>query len=226
MFPFFISFIYEHVQGEGNSYGDENKKEAVQPPPAAETREQNPNLPMTCLVRLMRLVLPSHVKITEETKETVMECVSEFISFITGEANEHCQIERRRTILAEDVIYAMSKLGFEKYIELLTVYLLRYRHQQQDATRRSTHVRYQLPASTIVTGFPVIPSVLGPFTGPIGMGGLINSGSSAGGSSAGGSSAGGSTADGSTADGSGSASHVYYDPFAYFPKGNNSSFRK
>lgn len=57
----------------------------------------------------------------------LQECVSEYISFITGEANERCQREQRKTITAEDVLWAMSKLGFDDYIEPLTLYLHRYR---------------------------------------------------------------------------------------------------
>ncbi|KAE8715596.1 Nuclear transcription factor Y subunit B-6 [Hibiscus syriacus] len=53
--------------------------------------------------------------------------IANYISFITCEANEHCQREQRKTITAEDVLWAMSKLGFDDYMEPLTVYLNRYR---------------------------------------------------------------------------------------------------
>nr|GEX13628.1 nuclear factor Y, subunit B6 [Tanacetum cinerariifolium]GEX71303.1 nuclear factor Y, subunit B6 [Tanacetum cinerariifolium] len=64
---------------------------------------------------------------TNDAKETVQECVSEYISFVTGEANDRCQREQRKTITAEDILWAMSKLGFDDYIEPLTLYLHRYR---------------------------------------------------------------------------------------------------
>ncbi len=35
----------------------------------------------------MRKALPSNAKIAKDAKETVQECVSEFISFITSEGN-------------------------------------------------------------------------------------------------------------------------------------------
>ncbi|OIT28970.1 nuclear transcription factor y subunit b-6 [Nicotiana attenuata] len=75
----------------------------------------------------MRKILPPHAKISDDGKETIQECVSEFISFVTGEANDRCQREQRKTITAEDVLWAMSKLGFDDYIEPLTIYLHRYR---------------------------------------------------------------------------------------------------
>lgn len=90
-------------------------------------REQDRFMPIANVIRIMRKILPPHAKISDDAKETIQECVSEYISFITGEANERCQREQRKTITAEDVLWAMSKLGFDDYIEPLTVYLHRYR---------------------------------------------------------------------------------------------------
>ncbi|CAL9241438.1 unnamed protein product [Arabidopsis halleri] len=90
-------------------------------------REQDRFMPIANVIRIMRRILPAHAKISDDSKETIQECVSEYISFITGEANERCQREQRKTITAEDVLWAMSKLGFDDYIEPLTLYLHRYR---------------------------------------------------------------------------------------------------
>jgi nuclear transcription Y subunit beta len=35
----------------------------------------------------MRRVLPSYAKVSVKAKELIQECVSEFIRFVTGEAN-------------------------------------------------------------------------------------------------------------------------------------------
>jgi len=53
--------------------------------------------------------------------------VSEFISFITSEASDKVQQEKRKTITGDDVLWAMSTLGFDKYVEPLKIYLSRYR---------------------------------------------------------------------------------------------------
>ncbi|XP_058113341.1 nuclear transcription factor Y subunit B-6 [Magnolia sinica] len=90
-------------------------------------REQDRFMPIANVIRIMRKVLPTHAKISDDSKETMQECVSEYISFITSEANERCQREQRKTITAEDVLWAMSKLGFDDYIEPLIAYLRRYR---------------------------------------------------------------------------------------------------
>ncbi|KAK1310381.1 Nuclear transcription factor Y subunit B-9 [Acorus calamus] len=80
----------------------------------------------------MRKVLPAHAKISDDAKETIQECVSEYISFITGEANDRCQSEQRKTVTAEDVLWAMSKLGFDDYVDPLSLYLRRYREVEGD----------------------------------------------------------------------------------------------
>ena len=90
-------------------------------------REQDRFMPIANVIRIMRKILPPNAKISDDAKETIQECVSEYISFITSEANERCQHEQRKTITAEDVLWAMSKLGFDDYIEPLTMYLHRYR---------------------------------------------------------------------------------------------------
>ena len=67
------------------------------------------------------------LQIAKDAKECVQECVSEFISFITSEASERCHQEKRKTINGEDILFAMSALGFDNYVEPLKVYLQKYR---------------------------------------------------------------------------------------------------
>lgn len=57
----------------------------------------------------------------------MQECVSEFISFITSEASERCHQEKRKTINGEDILFAMSTLGFDSYVEPLKLYLQKFR---------------------------------------------------------------------------------------------------
>ena len=42
-------------------------------------------------------------------------------------ASDKCQREKRKTINGEDLLWAMSTLGFEEYVEPLKVYLMKYR---------------------------------------------------------------------------------------------------
>ena len=42
-------------------------------------------------------------------------------------ASERCAQEKRKTINGEDILFAMSTLGFDNYVEPLKVYLQKYR---------------------------------------------------------------------------------------------------
>ncbi|KAH0669019.1 hypothetical protein KY289_023512 [Solanum tuberosum] len=55
------------------------------------------------------------------------ECISEFICFVTYEANAHCQREQRNTITDEDVHWVINKFGLDDYIEPLPLYFPRCR---------------------------------------------------------------------------------------------------
>lgn len=105
------------------------------------------------VARIMKNALPENAKIAKEAKECMQECVSEFISFITSEgecrpssrdigetsgaklgltdryfsASEKCHQEKRKTVNGEDILFAMTSLGFENYAEALKIYLSKYR---------------------------------------------------------------------------------------------------
>jgi len=62
---------------DGEAEDDHETGEAV--------REQDRYLPIANISRIMKKSLPPNAKIAKDAKETVQECVSEFISFITSE---------------------------------------------------------------------------------------------------------------------------------------------
>ncbi|KAJ0252790.1 Nuclear transcription factor Y subunit B-2 [Hirschfeldia incana] len=97
-------------------------------------REQDRFLPIANVSRIMKKALPANAKISKDAKETMQECVSEFISFVTGEASDKCQKEKRKTINGDDLLWAMTTLGFEDYVEPLKVYLQRFREIEGERT--------------------------------------------------------------------------------------------
>ncbi|KAB2046579.1 hypothetical protein ERO13_D01G206200v2 [Gossypium hirsutum] len=100
--------------------------------PRSNVREQERFLPIANISRIMKKALPANAKIAKDAKETVQECVSEFISFITSEASDKCQKEKRKTINGDDLLWAMATLGFEDYIDPLKIYLTKYREMEGD----------------------------------------------------------------------------------------------
>mmetsp|Transcript_2510 Transcript_2510/g.6450 ORF Transcript_2510/g.6450 Transcript_2510/m.6450 type:complete len:144 (+) Transcript_2510:100-531(+) len=95
----------------------------------AEFREQDRFLPTANIARIMKRNLPPNAKISKEAKETVQECVSEFICFITSEASDKCQHDKRKTINGGDLLWSMESLGFDQYVEPLKRYLAKYREK-------------------------------------------------------------------------------------------------
>ncbi|PKA60476.1 Nuclear transcription factor Y subunit B-3 [Apostasia shenzhenica] len=110
---------------------------------AGLSKEQDRFLPIANVSRIMKRSLPANVKISKDAKETVQECVSEFISFITGEASDKCQREKRKTINGDDLLWAMTTLGFDSYVVPLKTYLNRYRETEGE---KNTISRQPQPA--------------------------------------------------------------------------------
>ncbi|XP_068666672.1 nuclear transcription factor Y subunit B-like, partial [Aristolochia californica] len=94
---------------------------------SSAVRDQDRFLPIANISRIMKKAIPANGKIAKDAKECVQYCVSEFIGFITSEASEKCNKEKRKTINGEDLLWAISTLGFEDYIEPLKLYLHLYR---------------------------------------------------------------------------------------------------
>ncbi|CAF1501758.1 unnamed protein product [Didymodactylos carnosus] len=91
-------------------------------------REQDRFLPIANVAKIMKKGVPEgRGKIAKDAKETLQECVSEYISFITSEASDRCLQERRKTINGEDILQAMQTLGFENYVEPLRLFLSKFR---------------------------------------------------------------------------------------------------
>lgn len=120
-----------------------------------EVKEQDRWLPIANVARIMKTALPENAKIAKEAKECMQECVSEFISFITSEASEKCQQEKRKTVNGEDILFAMTSLGFENYSEALKIYLSKYRETQSSRSEnqnRPTSSGGDFPAGGPVGG--------------------------------------------------------------------------
>jgi len=72
-----MSVVPGSPNGSGDGGRDDDERGCV--------REQDRFLPIANISRIMKRALPSNAKIAKDAKETVQECVSEYISFITSE---------------------------------------------------------------------------------------------------------------------------------------------
>lgn len=104
-------------------------------------KEQDRLLPIANVGRIMKEILPPNAKISKEAKETMQECASEFISFVTSEASDKCRKERRKTVNGDDVCWALEALGFDDFAGPLRRYLHRYREVEGD--QRAINANHQ-----------------------------------------------------------------------------------
>lgn len=79
------------------------------------------------VARTMKSALPPQAKLSMDSKRCMQECVSEFIMFITSQALDQSNEVGRKTVTGEDVLLAMSLLGFEAYAEACRIYLAKFR---------------------------------------------------------------------------------------------------
>jgi histone H3/H4 len=73
--------------------------------------DQERFLPLANIVRLMARNLPAYAKISQDCKRLMQEAVTEFICFITSEANDLCVAKGARVVGAKDIHEALGKLG-------------------------------------------------------------------------------------------------------------------
>uniref|UniRef100_A0A7N0TTD6 Transcription factor CBF/NF-Y/archaeal histone domain-containing protein n=1 Tax=Kalanchoe fedtschenkoi TaxID=63787 RepID=A0A7N0TTD6_KALFE len=95
-------------------------------------KEQDHLLPIANVGRIMKQILPPNAKISKEAKETMQECVSEFINFVTGDASDKCRKEKRKTLNGDDICWALGSLGFDDYAYATKRYLRRYRDLESE----------------------------------------------------------------------------------------------
>uniref|UniRef100_A0ACD5XFL3 Uncharacterized protein n=1 Tax=Avena sativa TaxID=4498 RepID=A0ACD5XFL3_AVESA len=112
-----ISLPRATTSSTGSASGDSNAQEGL--------------LPIANIGRIMKEVLPPEAKVSKRAKETIQECATEFIGFVTGEASARCRRERRKTVNGDDICHAMRSLGLDHYAGAMHRYLQRYREGEE-----------------------------------------------------------------------------------------------
>ncbi|GAB0091295.1 nuclear transcription factor Y subunit B-1 [Sergentomyia squamirostris] len=143
------SYVMDHViVAPGDDMGSDtvdNSDDSDGAKSCKPLREQDRFLPIANVAKIMKRAIPENGKIAKDARECVQECVSEFISFITSEASDRCHMEKRKTINGEDILYAMSTLGFDNYVDPLKLYLQKYRETtKMDKNTPSAETTYEI----------------------------------------------------------------------------------
>ncbi|XVF66243.1 hypothetical protein PTKIN_Ptkin10aG0019900 [Pterospermum kingtungense] len=137
-------------------------------------KEQERLLPIANVGRIMKQILPPNAKISKEAKETMQECVSEFIGFVTSEGSEKCKKERRKTVNGDDICWALATLGFDDYAVPLRRYLQKYREVEGDKAANQDKVNNNRNNSTDQDKEEEQPSYVAPIPLKFGMSGSSN----------------------------------------------------
>uniref|UniRef100_A0A0K8VG09 Nuclear transcription factor Y subunit beta n=2 Tax=Bactrocera latifrons TaxID=174628 RepID=A0A0K8VG09_BACLA len=116
-------------------------------------REQDRFLPICNIIKIMKVPVPENGKIAKDARECIQECVSEFISFITSEAIERSIAENRKTVNGDDLLYAFANLGFDNYVEPLSMYLHKFRESTK--SDRNLYSETNMLQDDSSTEFPI-----------------------------------------------------------------------
>lgn len=93
------------------------------------------------VLRIMKKILPSETKVSEECLQGMQRCAAEFASLVSNEAGvvTLCESQQQRIILdgagsrvtkGSDVTEALDSLGFPDYAKVISIHLNKFRHQK------------------------------------------------------------------------------------------------
>jgi len=83
---------------------------------AAASQEDDLSLPRAAVNKMIKEMIPN-IRISNDARELVLNCCTEFIHLIASESNEICNKQTKKTISPEHVISALDSLGFQDYVK-------------------------------------------------------------------------------------------------------------
>ncbi|XP_002164404.3 protein Dr1 isoform X1 [Hydra vulgaris] len=84
--------------------------------PSSQQPEDDLSLPRAAVNKMIKEMVP-FIRVSNDARELVLNCCTEFIHLIASEANEICNKQTKKTISPEHVIAALESLGFQSYIQ-------------------------------------------------------------------------------------------------------------
>ncbi|KAH7421991.1 hypothetical protein KP509_13G084800 [Ceratopteris richardii] len=97
--------------------------------------KEDVSLPKATMTKIIKEMLPKHVRVARDAQDLLVECCVEFINLISSESNEICNREEKRTIAPEHVMKALEVLGFGDYLEEVHMALEEHRRDTLDSPR-------------------------------------------------------------------------------------------
>ncbi|KAI5083684.1 hypothetical protein GOP47_0003427, partial [Adiantum capillus-veneris] len=97
--------------------------------------KEDVSLPKATMTKIIKEMLPRHVRVARDAQDLLVECCVEFINLISSESNEICSREDKRTIAPEHVMKALEVLGFGDYLEEVHLALEEHRREALDSPK-------------------------------------------------------------------------------------------
>lgn len=83
---------------------------------ANSQQEDDLSLPRAAVNKMIKEMIPN-IRISNDARELVLNCCTEFIHLIASESNEICNKQTKKTISPDHVISALNSLGFQDYVK-------------------------------------------------------------------------------------------------------------
>lgn len=100
--------------------------------------KEDVSLPKATMTKIIKEMLPAHVRVTRDAQDLLVECCVEFINLISSESNDICYKEEKRTIAPEHVLESLKILGFGSYIREVKAAYEQHRIENWDCPRAGT----------------------------------------------------------------------------------------
>eukprot|EP00300_Choanocystis_sp_HF-7_P027275 c3235_g1_i1.p1 GENE.c3235_g1_i1~~c3235_g1_i1.p1 ORF type:complete len:140 (+),score=28.42 c3235_g1_i1:55-474(+) len=98
--------------------------------------EREASLPRATLSKIVKELLPSNIRCSNESRDLLQLFCIEFVSMITQECNDICENSNKKTISAEHVLEALEKLEFGDYIEEVSAALEEFKEASAKSSER------------------------------------------------------------------------------------------
>ncbi|KDO29108.1 hypothetical protein SPRG_06164 [Saprolegnia parasitica CBS 223.65] len=113
-------------------------------------------IPVRSINKVMKAALPkeSKIKIAEDAKELMQECVTEFLLYLTSETRDQAIVNKRgkTTLTGSDALRALYNLGFTPYGDILGLYNDKIKVIQEEAAKVKVEKRAAKSQSTTTNG--------------------------------------------------------------------------
>ena len=102
-------------------------------------QEDDVTLPRAAVNKLIKEMIPN-VRVSNDARELILNCCTEFIHLVSSEANEVCKQRAKKTIAPEHIIDALKSLGFTSYVQDVQSVYTDYKKQATSKRRGSNRL--------------------------------------------------------------------------------------